>query len=112
MKKFRVQPDYSIIWLKGAIETGLGRDFVVVDEPLSFKLIYPVALESIGDLAVRRQASEPCSANSSLLPPRSSLEKKQSVFGLLYLPTTRNYVKPAMPDSEAKSLATQTKPQY
>ena len=68
MKKFRIQPKSSVIRLQRAIKTGLGSGFVVVDEPLGVEPIYPVALASIWDLAVRRQKSVPCSVNSSLLP--------------------------------------------
>ena len=34
MKKFRIQPESSVVWLQRAIKTGFGGDFVVVDELL------------------------------------------------------------------------------
>lgn len=112
MEKFRIQPEFSVIWLQIAIETGLGSDLVVIGESLGWKPIYPVALASIWDLAIRRQKVEPCSVNSSLLPMRSSLEKKRSLFGLLYLPTTRNIMKLITQDPEANLLASRSKPQH
>lgn len=52
MEKFRIHPEFSVIWLQIAIETGIGSYFVVVYEPLGWKPIYPVVLASIWGLAI------------------------------------------------------------
>lgn len=61
MKKFRIQPGFSVIWLQRAIETGLCSDFGVADEPLDFESIYLVDLESIENSLPSGSAKTTCS---------------------------------------------------
>ena len=84
MKKFRIQPEFSVIWLQRAIETGLGSDFVVVDELLGFERNVPLSLWRASGISLPEDNNpSPDSVNSSLLPSRSLPEKKQTLFGSL-----------------------------